>query len=131
MKQTDSLTMMLLMQKTLQERAYGFKFDDMSVKERVDFIKEMSIHSNQEMNEMLYELPFFKPWKDYSNMTVEEQEAAITAAKKEYIDKLHFDLNILIGLGMSAEEVFEEYSAKNRENYLRQEEGYTHDKSYR
>lgn len=127
----DNLATLLIMQKALQERAYGFKFEDMTVKERVDFIKEMSIHTNQEVNEMLYELPFFKPWKDYSNMNVEEQQTAIDSAKKEYVDVLHFFLNMGIALGFTADELTKAYVTKNEENYLRQQEGYTHDKQYR
>lgn len=127
----NMLKQMLKMQKTLQESAYGYDFDEMDTKERVVFLKEMSIHVNQELNEMLYELPFFKPWKDYSKMTVEEQDVAMTKARKEFIDFMHFTLNLALGLGMSADDVFNEYYYKNIENYKRQEEGYTHEKQYR
>jgi dimeric dUTPase (all-alpha-NTP-PPase superfamily) len=126
----DFLRTMMKMQKQLQE-FLGYDFDNMTPQQRTEFIKEMSIHVNQEMNEMLYELPFFKPWKDYSGMTDEDIVDAFKAAKKEYIDFIHFALNFALGLGITADEIFTEYYSKNIENYRRQAEGYTHDKSYR
>lgn len=127
----DKLNMMLKMQRTLQESAYGYDFSNLTPQERTAFIKEMSIHVNQELNELLYELPFFKPWKDYSGMTDEEIEEAYNKAKKEFIDFIHFQLNLAIGLDMTADEIFTEYYEKNKENYRRQVEGYTYDKRYR
>lgn len=127
----DQLRIMMGMQRTLQEVAYGYDFDKLDQKQRTDFVKEMSIHVNQELNEMLYELPFFKPWKDYSGMTSEEMKEANLKAKEEFIDLMHFVLNLAIGLNMTADEIFTGYFLKNRENYQRQVEGYTHDKSYR
>lgn len=128
---TDMLRKMMEMQRTLQEVAYGYDFSNLSPQERSAYIKEMSIHVNQEMNELLYELPFFKPWKDYGNMTEPEIEEAFDKAKKEFIDFIHFSLNVAIGLDINADEIFTSYYNKNIENYRRQEEGYTHDKKYR
>lgn len=130
-KSIDFLRIMLEMQKTLQESAYGYTFESMDPKQRTSFIKEMSIHVNQELNEMLYELPFFKPWKDYGAMTDEEVTAGFDKAKKEFIDFIHFMLNLALGLGMTADEIFTEYYMKNKENYERQARGYTHDVKYR
>lgn len=127
----DMLTTMVKMQKTLQETAMGYDFDNMSSQDRTAYIKEMSIHINQELNELLYELPFFKPWKDYSNMTDAEIADAFTKASKEFIDLVHFMLNVGIALNMTSSTMFTEYYMKNKENYERQLEGYTHDKRYR
>jgi dimeric dUTPase (all-alpha-NTP-PPase superfamily) len=130
-KSIDFLRIMLDMQKTLQETAYGYSFDDLVPKDRTALIKEMSIHVNQEMNELLYELPFFKPWKKYDGMTEKETTEAYNKAKKEFIDFIHFALNVAILLDMSADEIFTEYYNKNQENYERQTRGYTHDVKYR
>jgi dimeric dUTPase (all-alpha-NTP-PPase superfamily) len=127
----DKLDMMMKMQKTLQEKAYGYSFEKYTHKERVAFIKEMSIHATQEIHEMLYELPFFKPWKNYDAMTEEEVQIAFDKAKGEFIDFIHFTLNMALALGMTGDEIAEGYYKKNNENYKRQEEGYTHDKSFR
>lgn len=126
----DKLQEMLMLQNALQQRL-GYNFSDMPNEKRVELIKEFSIHVNQEMNEMLYELPFFKPWKDYSGMTLEEIEAAFDKARKEFIDLWHFILNIALLLNMFSDDIYREYVDKNTENHRRQDEGYTHNKIYR
>lgn len=80
---------------------------------------------------MLYELPFFKPWKNYDAMDEIEIGSAMNKAKEEFVDQWHFMLNIALLLDLSADEITDRYIAKNQENYARQTEGYTHDKSYR
>lgn len=126
----NKLEHMMQLQKTFQERL-GTDFENMTAKERVAFIKEHSIHLNQEVNEMLYELPYFKPWKDYSGVTAEDEAAAFAKAKVELIDAWHFFMNLALGLGMDAEEFYNIYAAKNKENHRRQDAGYTADVSYR
>jgi dimeric dUTPase (all-alpha-NTP-PPase superfamily) len=107
------------------------EFYNMSIKERVAFIKEHSIHLNQEVNEMLYELPFFKPWKNYDGMSEADIEAAFEKARMECVDAWHFFMNIMLALGFSADNFYEMYMAKNKENHRRQDDGYTADVSYR
>ena len=114
----------------LQERL-GYDFSNMTKEEITAYIKEFSIHLNQEVNEMLYELPYFKPWKDYSTISSREYEAGMDSARKEFIDLFHFVLNIALALDMSAQDIYTMYMVKNKENHRRQDEGYTHDKSYR
>lgn len=121
---------MLQKQREFQERL-GSDFDALSAKERVAFIKEHSIHLNQEVNEMLYELPHFKPWKDYSALTEADEQKMLQKAKMELIDAWHFFMNMALGLGMSAEEFYAMYLAKNSENHRRQDAGYTADVSYK
>lgn len=124
------LNHMLQKQREFQTRLDP-NFDAMSVKDRVAFIKEHSIHLNQEVNEMLYELPYFKPWKDYSALTDADEQRMLQKAKMELIDAWHFFMNMALGLGMSAEEFYVMYLAKNSENHRRQDAGYTADTSYR
>lgn len=124
------LDKMLQKQKELQERL-GYDFGSMTREEITAYIKEFSIHLTQELHETLYSLPYFKPWKDYSAMTIEEYEADMEEARKEFIDMFHFVLNIALALGMSDKDIYDMYMAKNEENHRRQDEGYTHDKSYR
>lgn len=106
-------------------------FNAMTPKQRVAFIKEHSIHLNQEVNEMLYELPFFKPWKNYDGMSDQEIMAAFEKARMECVDAWHFFMNIMLALGFTAEEFHEMYMAKNKENHRRQDAGYTADVSYK
>lgn len=126
----SQLQKMLNLQNSLQERL-GYNIDEMDAEERTRFIKEFSIHINQEINEMLYELPYFKPWKDYSNMDSVAIADAFNKARYEFIDAWHFILNIALALGFSEDELYDSYYAKNIENHKRQDEGYTHDKLYR
>lgn len=126
----SNLEAMLAMQRNFQMRLDP-KFLDMSVKERVAFIKEHSIHLNQEINEMLYELPYFKPWKDYSGLSPEAESVALAKARMECIDAWHFFMNIMLALGFTADEFTYMYMQKNKENHRRQDDGYTADKSYR
>ena len=129
-RERSRLETMLETQAKFQQRLDP-NFFDKTLGERVAFIKEHSIHLNQEINEMLYELPFFKPWKDYSGMDEEAQGIAMAKARMEMIDAWHFFMNIMLGLGFTADEFFEMYMNKNAENHKRQDEGYTYDKSYR
>ena len=121
---------MLDIQQAFQERL-GADFKTMTVRDRVAFIKEHSIHLNQEINEMLYELPYFKPWKDYSDVTEEDELTAIAKARMECIDAWHFFMNIMLALGFSPEGFYEMYEAKNKENHRRQDVGYKANMSYR
>ena len=126
----DRLAEMLEMQRMLQ-KSLGYDFTQMSVEQCVAYAKEMSIHLTQEIHECLYELPFFKPWKDYSNMTDLDQIAAAGKAQAEMIDMWHFFMNMMLALGLTADKMYVAYKEKNQENYDRQVRGYTHDISYR
>lgn len=121
---------MMEVQEAFQKRLDP-NFNKMSVEQRVAFIKEHSIHLNQEINEMLYELPYFKPWKDYSGLMSNQVNDMFEKAQMELIDAWHFFMNMAIALGMTPEKFYQMYMAKNQENHRRQDEGYTADKSYR
>ena len=126
----DNLQYMLDKQCLLQERL-GYDFDAMDTEERVAYIKEQTIHINQEMAEMLYELPYFKPWKDYTSLTEIEKAAMISKARMECIDMWHFFMNVMMALGFSSQDFTYMFTKKNEENHRRQDEGYTADKSYK
>jgi len=126
----DKFEDMLYTQLVLQKRL-GYDFIHMTYEERTAFIKEMSIHLNQEVNEALYELPFFKPWKDYSKMTEEEKQDAFSKFIDELVDAWHFFMNLILAADITPEEFYKRYLAKNKENHKRQDKGYTHDISYR
>lgn len=119
----NELEYMFKMQKAFQDRV-DQRYKSTDLKERAAFLRDHFVFCNQEMQEMLYEIPFFKHWKDYSKMTDEEIEEAYDKAKEEIIDAWHFFINIMLGLGMTAEELFTRYLAKHKENIRRQDEGY-------
>lgn len=130
MEDMTQLEAMLSKQRDFQMRLNP-AFLDMDIKERVAFIKEHSIHLNQEINEMLYELPYFKPWKDYSDVSPEKEAWMMAKARMECVDAWHFFMNIMLALGFNADEFVYMYMKKNDENHRRQDAGYTTDVSYK
>lgn len=110
-------------QRELQNRL-GIELDSMPPEERTAKIKEFSLHVNQEMNELLYELPFFKPWKDYSNLTDVQVENGFERAREEYVDVFHFLINVGLLLGLDEEDLYYMFMDKNKVNHKRQDEGY-------
>ena len=121
----NELEYMFRMQKAFQDRV-DQRYKSIDLKERAAFLRDHFVFCNQEMQEMLYEIPFFKHWKDYSKMTDEEIKEAYDKAKEEIVDAWHFFINIMLGLGMTAEELFTRYLDKHKENIRRQNKGYDH-----
>lgn len=111
----DTLNSILLLQQMFQMRL-GSIFD-------TQFIMNHALYAEAELQEMLRELEGFKAWKIY-DWTDEEREEHLANAKEEWIDVLHFLLNIAIALGMSSDEIFELYVKKNLVNHQRQDNGY-------
>lgn len=121
----NSLATMLDMQTAFQRRVDP-RFESADLKERAAFIRDHFVYLDQELQEALYEVPFFKHWKDYTKMTDEEIEEAYTKYKEELVDAMHFFMNLMIAAGMTAEDMFSMYLDKNKENIRRQDEGYDH-----
>lgn len=121
----DPLKQMLEMQKGFQDRVDP-RYKDEDLKVRAAFLRDHFVFCDQELQEMLYEIPFFKHWKDYSKMTDEELVEAFNKAKNELIDAWHFFMNLSIGLSMDADEFYQRYMDKHKENIRRQDEGYDH-----
>ena len=116
----DRLTTLFDTQFNLQKKL-GYNFAIMTDEERTAYIKEYEQHAEHELHEMLAELPFFKSWKKYPDIK-EARDYAYRKAKEEFIDSLHFFLNIAIALGFSPGELVEMYLTKNGINYERQED---------
>lgn len=118
---------MLMQQHKLQDKV-GRQLDAKynTLKGRAGNIKEDYIQCVQELNEMLYEVPYFKAWKDYSQMTEKEIDQAWEKVKVEFIDAWHFFMNIALTIGLTADEWFKLYLKKNEANFKRQDIGYDH-----
>lgn len=115
----DTLNTMFKMQYELQ-KFLGIDFKGLPLSEAVKLIKEHSLMATIELGEMLNELPFLKAWKNYDTMTAREVDVAMAKAREEYIDIVHFMLNVGLLLGFDGLDVFKAYKAKNQENYDRQ-----------
>lgn len=95
----------------------GYRLGEMSMAERTAYIKEYSLHMTDELHEMLRELPYFKPWK---NPAPRADEESLERAREEFVDVIHFLLNIGLALGFNAERLYMAYSEKLTENIVRQ-----------
>ncbi len=126
----DKLEQIMKMQGDLQKRL-GTDFSNMTDEERAEFMRNHRGYLEDELAEALYEMPNYKLWKDYSNMNETDRNVAWQKVRLELIDCLHFFVNLLLCSGMSADEVYQMYMMKNKENHRRQDEGYTADVSYR
>lgn len=114
----DKLQELMQLQEGLQNNL-GYYFLSMPLEKRTAYIKEYILHCEDEMHEMLRELPFFKLWKVY-HVDYKTQEDMYLKAKQEWVDVLHFFLNVTIALGFTADELFDMYCLKNNINYDRQ-----------
>lgn len=119
----DKLEALLAKQKELQITGMHYNFDAMTTEERAAYVKEYALHCEHELHECLAEIPFFKPWKRYDHDAESEKNIMMwAAARKEFIDALHFFLCVAIGLGFTADELFAMYCDKNAINYERQQD---------
>lgn len=124
------LNTIIEMQRALQDRVDDrYASEDPAV--RAAYMRDHRGYLDDELAEALYEMPNYKLWKDYDSMTQEERNAAWAKVQMELVDAFHFFINLLLGAGMSADDLHRLYAAKNAENHRRQDAGYTADVSYR
>ena len=91
--------------------------DDIASRRGLEFTKEEWMQKEvlamvSELSEVLDEVNF-KWWKNKKPIDDE-------ALKGEIVDILHFFVSMCLRSGMSADELFEKYLAKNKENFDRQ-----------
>lgn len=113
----DRLAQMLEMQKDLQIKAYGLTPGDMSINEKISYIKDMILASTDELHEVLAEIDW-KPW------TQGERTINTDGVKKELVDIWHFFMNIMLATGMNTDELYKMYMKKRQVNIDRQDSGY-------
>lgn len=86
--------------------------------------------ATMELMELLDHIPLWKWWKGHkdADMPLAEYDAAhdgaITEAKYELVDALHFIANVAIALDMSWQELLDIWHTKQAENFDRQDRGY-------
>jgi dimeric dUTPase (all-alpha-NTP-PPase superfamily) len=111
----------LELQKKLQDRLGTLDFSKDI--DKTNFIRAHAQYLDQELHEMLRELPFFKSWKQYDWSPTETKER-LKNAQEEFIDAFHFMLNIALALGLDAEAIYRIYCYKNNVNHERQDNNY-------
>lgn len=111
----DKLQRIFEMQEELNARI-GVNLKDIDEDEQAKWVLNYSRAMQQEMAELIDSVPW-KWWAKYQ--TFDKQNARV-----EVIDLFHFLISMAQTLGMSADDVYEAYIAKNKVNHERQESGY-------
>lgn len=126
------------LQKTIQEKTYGYDFKSMSLKQVVDFWLMNKHALEDELSEMFDALgginhgignAVWKPWKKENALTCSMGVDSLSEPDRvdllmEYVDVLHFFINFGVSIGFTGKEVANAYISKNQENIKRQKEGY-------
>lgn len=119
---TDRLIELFELQYDLQTETYGHNFQRMLATERVQYVKDMKLALDAELQEALDETAW-KPWVQPRGKWVNRD-----AYVGEMVDALHFFINMLLVLGDDpadlATEVADRYAQKHRINRQRQADGY-------
>lgn len=115
-----SLLALLRAQEQLQHH-YGYKFEEMTVEERITFIKEQAIALTDEVHEALGEIK----WKSW---TAGDPYINETSYLNELTDALHFLMNMMLATGHGADALSSmmatRYFEKNSRNHKRADDGY-------
>lgn len=125
-------------QKKMQEQTYGFNFEDMSIREVMDFWHVNTHALIDEVHEMTDALggikdgsgnAVWKYWKkDFSKYETMKVSDLSDGDKKElymeFVDIIHFMFNYASSIGLDAKTTFNYYFAKAAENVQRQKDGY-------
>lgn len=112
----DKLTQIFEMQEELNARI-GVNLKGIDEKEQTQWVLNYTRAMQQEMAELTDSVPW-KWWAKY-------QEFDKQNARVEVIDLFHFLVSLAQTLGMTADDVFDAYVAKNKVNHQRQDSGYT------
>ena len=111
----DKLSQMFSLQKELNQRI-GVDTDSMNDDQQVEWILNYSRALSQELAELVDSVPW-KWWAKYQ--TFDKQNARV-----EIVDLFHFLISLAQTVGLSADDVFELYTKKNKVNHNRQDSGY-------
>ena len=111
----DKFSEMFDLQKQLNKRI-GVDTDNMTDDERINWILNYSRALSQEGAELIDSVPW-KWWAKY-------QKFDKNNAKVEIVDMFHFLISLAQTLGMTADDVHELYTKKNKVNHNRQDSGY-------
>lgn len=114
---TDRLQKMYDMQRELQKMYNdGRDVGDFSLKESIAEIFMNAYALQDELHEAVNETS----WKPWVNSVFLNREAY----KGELVDAFHFFMNMMLHAGITPEELYMGYLAKNQRNYERQAKGY-------
>lgn len=133
----DTLGDILNLQAETQKNVYGYDFENMSLRDVMNFW-HMNTHALiDECHEATDALggvsnggsAIWKRWKTdhskYTNMKFSDlSEEDQIECKFEIVDMLHFFMNYAASIGMTSQEMYNMYMSKNKHNRERQKNGY-------
>ena len=135
---TDTLGDILNLQSETQRTIYGYNFEEMSLRELMEFWHMNNHALIDEIHEATDALggiqdgdgnAIWKRWKKayasfsdkkFSDLSSSDQ----LECKFEIIDMLHFFMNYAASIGMTPQEMYNMYMSKNQENRKRQQNNY-------
>lgn len=117
----DRLSMLMELQRSLQEDCYHTDFAGMDNEQRIAFIRQNILALEDELHEALREVG----WKSWAKTKYIHQ----TRLQEELTDALHFMLSLLLVANMDSDDVYNRYIVKNQINRRRQREGYSGEKT--
>jgi len=112
----DKLEAIFALQEDLNQRI-GVDLTGLDEAGKAEWVLNYTRAMQQEMAELIDSVPW-KWWAKYQKF--DEQNARV-----EVIDLFHFLISLAQTLGMSADDVYQAYLAKNKVNHARQDSGYT------
>jgi hypothetical protein len=134
----DTLGDILNLQAETQKNVYGYDFENMTLREIMEFWHMNSHALIDEIHEATDALggikdgdgnAIWKRWKKahptYSDKKFSDlSESDQIECKFEIVDMLHFFMNYAASIGMTSQEMYNMYMSKNKENRERQKRGY-------
>lgn len=134
----DTLGDILNIQAETQKNVYGYDFENMTLREVMDFWHMNNHAMIDEIHEATDALggikdgsgnAIWKRWKQaYSNYSEVKfsdlSESDQLECKFEIVDMLHFFMNYAASIGMTPQEMYNMYMSKNEENRRRQANSY-------
>ncbi|WP_269540025.1 dUTPase [Cerasicoccus fimbriatus] len=112
----DKLDEIFQQQEALNKRI-GVDTSTLTQEEKIKWVLNYTRAMQQETAELIDSVPW-KWWAKYQEF--DEQNARV-----EIVDLFHFLISAAQVLGMSADDVYEAYTKKNKVNHARQDSGYT------
>lgn len=133
----DTLGDILNLQAETQKNVYGYDFENMSLRQIMEFWSINTHAMIDEIHEATDALggissggsAIWKRWKKdyskYADMKFSDlSEDDQLECKFEIIDMLHFFMNYAASIGMTSQEMYNMYMSKNEHNRERQKNGY-------
>lgn len=118
----EKTTLQLILEKQKEfQTKFGYD-ENADLKTICSLTHTHSAFAIEEIYEMLREMPYHKPWVDYSHLTDVEISEKMEKTKKEFLDVLIFVSNIAVFLNLDEATIKEMYLEKNKLNIRRQED---------